>query len=508
MNITISNICYTIFISYVTYKLPTIIQNIKYFYKKQINKLNIVKKEKNKAIDSIKSQFFHNQELIKNKLENNPISCEDILITIQKYKNITNKDWKDCKISGTVYTPGNEELNNLVLESYKQFQYSNPLHIDVFPGLQIMEASIVKMCLELYKSPPEAIGNITSGGTESIFMACKAYRDFAKETRFIEKPEMIISKSAHVAFKKSAHYLNIKIVELDDHPKSKKFNVNKLKNVLNKNIIMVVASAPSFSNGVIDPLEEISNIVSKYDKKIGIHLDACLGGFLLPFMDTILKHNSGLNFTNNALTSISMDTHKYGCSPKGTSLILYRNKDLAHYQYFVDPNWSGGIYISPTLAGSRSGELIAGTWSTMMYFGKNGYIDNTNKILEIVDYIYKNLLKINEIDVIVKPEVSIISFKTKNIDIYILCQEMEKKGWSLNTLQFPSSAHICITPTHKLVSGKLFIKDLKDCINYIVEYKLEKPEGVYGIYGSSQAIPDRNIIKDIGYSYLDAYYNC
>ena len=507
-NISIHTILYTLFISYVTYKLPIIVNKTKHIYKIHVNKLAVVKKEKKKAVDSIKSTFFHNQEEIIKQLENNSTTCDDILTMVNKYKNLTKKIWKDAKISGTVYTPGNEELNNLILETYKEFQYSNPLHIDVFPGLQIMEASIVNMCLNLYKAPKNAIGNITSGGTESIFMACKAYRDFAKEVRGIQYPEIIISSSAHVAFKKSAHYLNIKIVELKDHPITKKLDVSKLSDVLNHNTILVVASAPSFANGVIDPLNEISDIVLKYDNKIGIHLDACLGGFLLPFMDIIYNYTSNLNFNTKGLTSISMDTHKYGCSPKGTSIILYRNTELAHYQYFVDPNWIGGIYISPTLAGSRSGELIAGTWATMMYFGKSGYIKNTNKVLEIVDYIYKKLIKIDEIKVIVKPEVSIVSFTTKNIDIYLLCQEMDKKGWSLNTLQFPSSAHICITPTHTNISGEQFIKDIQDSINYIIENKLEKPDGVFGIYGSSQAIPDRDMIKDIGYSYLDAYYNC
>ena len=503
----INNILYTLLISYVTYNAPKIIKQLKYFYKIHINKIDIVKREKNKAIESIKSQFFHNQDLIIRKLDNNSYSYDDILSSLNDYKNLTKKKWTDHKISGTVYTPGNEELNNLMIESYKHFQYSNPLHIDIFPGLQIMESSIVNMCLDLYKAPPDAIGNITSGGTESIFMACKAYRDFRKETRFIENPEMIISKSAHVAFKKSAHYLNIKVIELEDHSITKKFNVDKLKSVLSKNTIMVVSSAPSFPNGVIDPLDKITNIVSNYNKEIGVHLDACLGGFLLPFMDIIFNTNSYLNFTNLGLTSISLDTHKYGCSPKGTSIILYRTKNLAHYQYFVDPDWTGGIYISPTLAGSRSGELIAGTWATMMYFGKSGYIKNTNKVLEIVDYVYKKLKTIDEIKVIVKPEVSIISFTTKTINIYLLCQEMDKKGWSLNTLQFPSSVHLCITPTHNIDSGKQFILDIENSISFIKENKLKKPEGVFGIYGSSQAIPDRSLIKEIGYSYLDAYYN-
>ena len=143
----------------------------------------------------------------------------------------------------------------------------------------------------------------------------------------------------------------------------------------------------------------------------------------------------------------------------------------------------------------------------MMYFGKSGYIKNTNKVLEIVDYVYKKLKTIDEIKVIVKPEVSIISFTTKTINIYLLCQEMDKKGWSLNTLQFPSSVHLCITPTHNIDSGKQFILDIENSISFIKENKLKKPEGVFGIYGSSQAIPDRSLIKEIGYSYLDAYYN-
>lgn len=499
-NITIC--LYTISISYITYQFPFMLKKWKSYFKE----LTIVKKEKMKAIKTIQNEFFKNDSHIITTLDDESMSVHDIISKITLYKHLATNKWTNGKISGTVYAPPNTELNELVLESYKLFQYSNPLHIDIFPGLQVMESSIVNMCLDLYNAPSNSIGNITSGGTESIFMACKAYRDYSRDVLNITEPEMIISKSAHVAFTKSAHYLCIKVIELEDHKITKKLDTTLLEYNLNKNTILVVASAPSFSNGVIDPIHEISTIIQTYNKNIGFHLDACLGGFLLPFMDIIYKRDSGLNFNCIGLTSISMDTHKYACSPKGTSVLMYRNKELAHYQYFVDPDWTGGIYISPTLAGSRSGELIASTWATMMYFGKKGYIRNANKILEIVDYIYKQLLIEDEIDIIAKPDVSIISFTTRTFSIYLLCSEMNKRGWSLNSLQFPSSAHICITPVHTMDIARDFIKDIKASIDYIKTNKLSKPEGVYGIYGSSQAIPDRSIIKEIGYAYLDSYY--
>jgi len=503
---------YSFFIIFITHKWTYLKRIIKKKGSSLLKKSKYVIKKKKEAVAQIKESFFRREsdETSIDAIPKTGMASREVRDVLESYSQLGSVDWKQGKISGTVYG-ASKELSNLVLEAFKLFQYTNPLHTDVFPGLQRMESSVVSMCMGLYKSPDTGTGSLTSGGTESILMACKTYRDMAREKWNVTDPEMVIAESAHVAFHKAAHYLGISLVKIKVDSVTRKFNVDKLRGYLNSNTILVAASAPSFPHGVIDPIERIGSVIGIYNDKnenqIGYHIDACLGGFILPFMDHIHSKDSHYNFTSPSVTSISLDTHKYGYSPKGASVILYRDKLTAQYQYFVEADWSGGIYLSPTLAGSRSGTIIAGTWATMIHLGFKGYVENTRKILHAVDYIYAELMETKHLRVLVKPDATVISFTSDDFDIYILSQLMAKKGWNLNILQFPPSLHICVTLVHTPDVSRSFITDMRICISQIMEDSTIKAEGVYGIYGSSQGIPDRSLIKEIGYEYLVAYYS-
>ena len=503
---------FTICFIYLIINRNRLLKYLKNAILKKIKNTSYVKQKKQEAVDTIKGSFF------KKDPNYNPIiklpligySPEKINSELINFKSSSSKTLEQGKISGTVYTADNK-LSEVIINAIKEYQFSNPLHSDIFPGLKKMESSIVSMCLNLFKAPDTAIGNITSGGTESIMMAVKAYRDYSRENYDIENPEMIICRSAHVAFNKAAHYLGIKLIIIDERESDRKMNVDAMKSAINNNTICVVASAPSFPHGVIDPVEEISIILEEHNKtstnKVGFHLDSCLGGFIIPFMDITNNQNSGCNFTTMGITSISVDTHKYGYSPKGSSLILYRERKYAHSQYMVEPNWPGGIYISPTIAGSRSGALIAATWSTLIYHGLNGYLEKTQKIIANVRYITNQLIKIPEINLMAKPDTTVISFTSKKFNIYKLAELLSKKNWNLNALQFPPSVHICLTDVHTKEVCEQFLLDIHDSIKEINDGKADKVGGVFGIYGSSQNISDRSLIKEIGYEYLDAYYS-
>lgn len=491
-------------------------KHIKYKIKKYINlflskyrNIGYIKNKKLETVNKIKKEFFKKSEneINYNKLSKNGMDKNKLLICIKNFKNMNTKSINESKISGTVYS-NDKELRKIILNSIETFQFTNPLHSDLFPGLQRMESSIVNICLNLYKGTENSVGNITSGGTESILMTCKAHRDFSKQMFQIDEPEIIICKSAHVAFNKAAHYLGIKLVIIDEI--NNKFNINSLKNKINSNTILIVGSAPSFPHGVIDPIEEIGKIIQKYNLKnnrqVGFHIDACLGGFIIPFKEKLESIDLKCNFDNENVTSISIDTHKYGYSPKGSSIIMYKNKELAHYQYYVEANWPGGIYISPNLAGSRSGAIIAGTWASLMYHGLNGYLEKTKHLLNIVDYIYKELLQNEKIIINAKPDTTVISFTSNKFNIYVLGELMAKLNWNLNALQFPPSLHLCVTGVHTIDLAKQFVKDINSCINDIENNNINKANGIFGIYGTSQKIADRTLIKEIGYEYLDAYY--
>ncbi|PIO28197.1 hypothetical protein AB205_0051490, partial [Aquarana catesbeiana] len=387
---------------------------------------------------------------------------------------------------------------------YGEFAWSNPLHPDIFPGVRKMEAEVVRMACTLFNGGPQSCGTVTSGGTESILMACKAYRDLAFE-KGIKYPEIIAPVSAHAAFDKAANYFGMKMVHIPLDKKTMKVDVKAMRRAISKNTAMLVCSAPQFPHGVIDPIEEVAKLALKYN--IPFHVDACLGGFLIVFMEKAGFPLPLFDFRVKGVTSISADTHKYGYAPKGSSVILYSNKDYRHYQYFVASDWPGGLYASPSIAGSRPGGIVAACWATMMHIGEDGYIEATKKIITAARFIIKELQKVKEIVIFGNPEVSVIALGSDKFDIYRLSNSLTAKGWNLNTLQFPSSIHICLTVLHtKPGVAQLFVKDIQESVAVIMKDPGAKTTGVGAIYGMAQTIPDRSMVLEISKAFLDCLY--
>ncbi|KAJ1555603.1 hypothetical protein HK096_002010, partial [Nowakowskiella sp. JEL0078] len=245
-----------------------------------------------------------------------------------------------------------------------------------------MEAEIVSMVLSMYNAPEGACGNVTSGGTESLLLAVKAYRDYARDKRGITEPEMVLPITIHAAFDKAAHYFGIKIISIPWDPITGKVNIEKMAASITRNTILLAGSAPNFPHGIIDDIPAIAKLARKH--QLPLHVDACLGGFLIPFMEKAgfnLPHK--FDFRVDGVTSISVDPHKYGFTPKGCSVLLFKEKELRHSMYYLSTDWPGGIYATPTLAGTRSGALIATCWTSMLHFGEEGYIESTRNIIDI-----------------------------------------------------------------------------------------------------------------------------
>uniref|UniRef100_A0A8C7UT72 sphinganine-1-phosphate aldolase n=1 Tax=Oncorhynchus mykiss TaxID=8022 RepID=A0A8C7UT72_ONCMY len=388
---------------------------------------------------------------------------------------------------------------------YGDFAWSNPLHPDIFPGVRKMEAEVVRMTCTLFNGGPNTCGTVTSGGTESILMACKAYRDMAYE-RGVKHPEIIAPVSVHAAFDKAANYFGMKLVHIPLDKNTLKVDVKAMRRAISKNTAMLVCSAPQFPHGIIDPIEEVGKLALKYN--IPLHVDACLGGFLIVFMAKANYPLAPFDFRVKGVTSISADTHKYGYAPKGSSVILYSDKKYRHYQYFVAPDWQGGIYASPSVAGSRPGGIIAACWATMMHMGEDGYIKATKKIIDTARTIKTEIRKINGVFVFGDPEVSVVAIGSDVFDIFRLSNALTSKGWNLNMLQYPSSIHICCTVlhTHEGVAKQL-ISDIKEQVAVILKNPNEKTTGMGAIYGMAQSIPDRSMVTEISRGFLDCLYS-
>ncbi|MEE6488538.1 hypothetical protein FKM82_015257 [Ascaphus truei] len=428
---------------------------------------------------------------------------EQVMEKLKRYSSIGEVSWETGKVSGTVYS-GDQKLTQLLVKVYGEFAWSNPLHPDIFPGVRKMEAEVVRMTCTLFNGGPGTCGTVTSGGTESILMACKAYRDLAFE-RGIKHPEILAPVSVHAAFDKAAHYFGMKIVHIP-LDKTMQVDVKAMKRAISKNTAMLVCSAPQFPHGIIDPIEEVAKLALTY--RLPFHVDACLGGFLIVFMEKAGFPLKPFDFRVKGVTSISADTHKYGYAPKGSSVILYSDKKYRHYQFFVAPDWQGGIYASPAIAGSRPGGIIAGCWATMMHMGEDGYIEATKKIIKTARSIIAELQKIKDILIFGKPDVSVIALGSKSFDIYHLSNALTAKGWNLNTLQFPSSIHICLTLLHtKPGVAQQFVKDVKESVAVIMKNPRAKTTGLGAIYGMAQAIPDRSMVTEISQAFLDCLYS-
>lgn len=506
----------TFFTTCVIYFINTFISNLRddgitarfwhYFRKLPFIKQTVEKKIKT-TTDEIERELLKGMEnkIFLQSLPKKSWSVNGILKEIENYISFGKFAWNDGYVSGAFY-PGNDEiLEDLMTQVYRKTAYTNPLHTDVFPGIRIMEAEIVHMVSALFNAP-EGIGTVTTGGTESIFLVCKAYRDYARIEKGIKKPNMVIPITAHAAFDKAAQLLKIQVKHVKFDSDTMKVNIRAMRKAIDGNTCMLVGSAPAFPHGCVDDIEEISKLGHKYD--VPVHVDCCLGGFLVPFMKKAGFPLPPFDFSLQGVTSISCDTHKYAFAPKGTSVILYKYKIHRHYQFCVTTDWPGGIYGTPNLSGSRSGGLIATCWASLLYHGEAGYVESTKKIISATRYIEKGLKEIDGIFVFGVPNVSVIAVGSNNFDVYRLSSALGEKGWNLNLLQFPSGFHICVTMQHTYpgIADK-FLSHVRECTEKILKDPVSRTTGTAAIYGMAQQIPDRSLVAEIVWAYLDACYS-
>jgi len=410
--------------------------------------------------------------------------------------------WKDGFVSGAVYhgDAGHIDFLNKVYSINSQ---SNPLHADVWPSTTKFEAEIVAMTAGMLGGAgAEICGTVSSGGTESILLAMKTYRDRAREQRGITKPEMIVPVTAHAAFDKASQYFNIKTVHI---PVDENFraDVDAARRAITPNTIVIAGSAPSFPHGAIDPIEELSEMAREHG--IGFHTDACLGGFVLPWAEKLGYPVLPFDFRVPGVTSISADTHKYGYAAKGTSVVLYRSRELLHYQYYTATDWPGGLYFSPTFAGSRPGALSAACWAALTSIGAQGYLSATKKILETAGTIKNGIRQIPELHVLGDP-LFVVAFASESLDIYKVLDYMTQKKWSLNGLHKPSCVHLCVTLRHTQPGvSQRFIEDLKEAVTYVKGHPEEKGT-MAPVYGMAATLPLRGLVSDMLKRYLDLIF--
>ncbi|KAF2829681.1 PLP-dependent transferase [Ophiobolus disseminans] len=444
-------------------------------------------------------------------------SEEEVRKKLGEMADMEHTRWEDGRVSGAVYH-GGDELIRLQTEAFGKFTVSNPIHPDVFPGVRKMEAEVVAMVLSLFGAPEGAVGVTTSGGTESILMACLSARNKAYKERGVTQPEMILPETAHTAFRKAGEYFKIKVHLVACNAPTYKVHLPSVSRLINPNTVLLVGSAPNFPHGIIDDISGLSKLAQK--KRLPLHVDCCLGSFIIPLLSKAGFEAEPFDFRLRGVTSISCDTHKYGFAPKGNSTVLYRSDDFRKYQYFISPDWSGGVYASPSIAGSRPGALIAGCWASLVKQGENGYIDACHKIVggmkKIEAAIRERPELASDLKVIGRPLVSVVSFLSNTIDIYDIADGMSTKGWHLNALQNPPAIHIAVTLPIVAVVDKLIedlvevTEDVKDKERRRIAEGKSAKGAVKGdaaaLYGVAGSLPNKSVVVDLAKGFLDTLY--
>lgn len=405
------------------------------------------------------------------------------------------------RVSGSIYH-GDHDHYAFLTDAFRLFAHANVLQRDMYPSATKLEAEIVAMTASMLHGDVETCGVVTFGGTESLINPMLVYRDRARAEKGITEPEVIMPVTAHVALEKAAHMLGIKILKapLGDDWLGE---VDWIRSHVTENTVALVGSAANYAHGLVDPIEELSEIALEHD--IGLHVDGCLGGFILPWGERLGISIPRFDFRVPGVTSISADTHKYGYALKGTSVLLYRNSNLRRYQYFNFTDWPGGIYFSPGLSGSRSGGIVAATWAAMVSLGERGYLEIAKGIFETAATIRRGVDAIPELEVIGNPTF-LVAFRSPELNIYHVNDHLISKGWRLNALQLPPALHFCVTrPNTAPGVAEAFVADLRDAVEYAKHPARAEPKSgaLYGLGGTHDG---NEILNTLFTAALDAMY--
>jgi glutamate/tyrosine decarboxylase-like PLP-dependent enzyme len=317
-------------------------------------------------------------------------------------------------------------------EVFGLFSHVNVLQRDVAPSATRFEGEILAMALDLFHASSHVegttpAGSVTSGGTESIISAMLAYREHAQIDLGTEKPNVVLPETAHPAFHKGCHLfgLEVRIAPIDQ--RSTLVQVDGVADLIDDATVAIVGSAGNYGYGTIDPIGELSDLA--VERGVGLHVDGCLGGYILPFGEQLGFDVPVFDFRLPGVTTISADTHKYAYGLKGTSTLLFRDDALRRHLYFFQTEWSGGKYMSPGLAGSRSGGLIAATWASMVRMGRQGYLDKARKIFEVSAAMQEAVRSHAELRIMGNPTFC-YSFSSDEFDNYLVNDAMTARGWA------------------------------------------------------------------------------
>jgi glutamate/tyrosine decarboxylase-like PLP-dependent enzyme len=397
------------------------------------------------------------------------LSAKEILSQLEAKKS-NDIPWQSGKTFAFIYDAGSEAMD-LVHKAFDAYLTENALDPTAFPSILSMEKDIVAMAMDLVNAPEGASGTFTSGGTESVMLMVKALRGkLRKEKPDIKNPEIVLPETAHCCFYKACDYFDFTPVSVKVDPISFLPNAKDMEAAITNNTVLLVCSAPSYAHGVIDPISDIAAIAQKHE--LFCHVDACVGGFYLPFAKQLGFDIPDFDFTVPGVTSMSMDLHKFGYAAKGASLILYRDGDLKKHQIFACATWSGYSVVNPTISSSRSGGPVAAAWAVLNFLGQEGYNNLVRPTMQASQKLIEGFNKIDGIKVLGKPSMNLIAIAAEDFNIFPLMEDLKERGWYLQAqLEYecsPANLHLTIGQANIPYVDEL-LKELNECVQNLRE---------------------------------------
>lgn len=387
------------------------------------------------------------------------------------------------------------EAHHAVCEqAFNRFMDANALNPLAFRSLKRMEHEVVQLTARLLNGGPATVGTMTSGGTESLLLAVQTWRDVARARRpWILRPNIVVPASAHPALDKACHYFGVrkKAAPLLDNGQ---VDVAAMARLIDRNTVLLVGSAPQYPWGTVDPIPALGALAQK--RGLPLHVDACFGGFLLPFLERMGLPLPLWDFRVPGVSSISADVHKYGYAPKGASVLLHRSMESLRHQFFVKAGWQGGIYLSPTMAGTRSGGAIAAAWTSLHALGEDGMLQLARGAWQTAEALRAGIARIDGLRLLGRPDTTVVTYASApdGPDLYAVADLMQAKGWPMDRQAAPPSVHLSCNAVNA-PQVPVYLADLAEAVAYARAHPELRKEGEAAVYGLMARIPVNGLVE-------------
>jgi len=417
----------------------------------------------------------------------------------------TDTDWKGGRVFSLVYHAG-EEHTRLLERAHAMYASGNLLNPMAFQSLRRMEAEVTQATAALFHGPPSTVGVMTSGGTESILCAVAAYRDRARRRRpWIRRPVIVAPRTIHPAFDKAAHYYGVTLRKVDVDA-DQRVDVAAMARAIGPRTIALAVSAPQYAHGVIDPIGAVGELAERH--RLPMHVDACIGGFAMPWVERLGRPVPPWDFRVPAVTSISADLHKYGYAGKGASMLLWRSMADMRHQFFVATEFPGGIYASPTMIGTRPGGPVAAAWAALHGLGEDGFLRLTRDTLAAADAIRAGIATIPGLRVVGDSFGTIVAWGAApgGPDVFAVADRLETRGWSVDRGQHPAVVHLTCTANHKAIADR-YLADVAASVEEVERDPSLARSGTAAMYGMMAKVPVRGLVVHSVRRVMEAMYS-